>query len=336
MDSSFLKKFREGRCSKEEARQVLAWLSTVEAEIYFSNQADLSWNDYKLTNLPSELKNQEFEKLAHRLNLNQAKKEQRKVSVKSRRLLPVFLKAAAAITLIVMAWFGVQQFDYREHVVAGQTKPSGWIEKRANPGQKLTIYLNDGSKVMLNAGTTLKYNSKYGDSSRNIFLQGEAFFEVVKDSVRPFTVHTGNFSTTALGTSFNVRAYENEPKIEVALVTGKVKVEHTEATDSGAILEMGDGIRFDKQDLNLSRYRFDPLVATGWKDGVIYFKEAGNQEIFDKLALWYGVEFQVERQPDTWVYTGEFRDMSLEEVLSGLSYVKDFEFQLKNGLVIIR
>ena len=91
------------------------------------------------------------------------------------------------------------------------------------PGVKSHLTLSDGSQVILNSGSELKYLKNFEKDKRAIFLKGEVFFSVTKDASRPFIVHTLETTTTALGTSFNVRAYKGE-SIDVSLLTGKVAV----------------------------------------------------------------------------------------------------------------
>ncbi len=99
------------------------------------------------------------------------------------------------------------------------------IEKSTEPGQKLSFHLEDGTKVILNAGSKIWYPSNFNIHEREVILEGEAFFEVSKDASRPFRIVTESVVTTALGTSFNINAFPSNENIEIALVTGKVSVE---------------------------------------------------------------------------------------------------------------
>ena len=98
-------------------------------------------------------------------------------------------------------------------------------------GSKTEMYLSDGTKVWLNAGTTLRYRTSYSKNKRDVFLDGEAYFDVKKDPEHPFIVHVGDIEVKAVGTSFNVKAYKNEKTVETTLVEGKVLVSKKNITE---------------------------------------------------------------------------------------------------------
>jgi ferric-dicitrate binding protein FerR (iron transport regulator) len=208
---------------------------------------------------------------------------------------------------------------------------------KANPaGQKTTILLEDGSKVLLNAASTLNYPEHFSSAERRLQLQGEAFFEVAKDTHRPFTVVANGIATTALGTSFNIRAYEDEKTISIALATGKVQVDGGMLDRGNYELHPGESITYDKEEKNFKKEPFDPKEQLAWKEGIIYFHDASFQQIINKLAQWYGVNFTVENHPGpSWKYTGEFNNENLENVLLSISYAKKFDFEINNDTVKI-
>jgi len=335
MDQSILDKFWKGECSKEEVRKILAWFNTIDAELYYNHDVDLFWHNYTKGKIPKELMEIAFDNIQSRIEAREQYSDDKKQIVGVRFNLDYSLKIAAIISLIIISFGLVYNFQYGRSTPETSTNRLVWIEKSTNKGQKLTIYLNDGSKVIMNANSNLKYAQSYQDTNRIVYLEGEAFFEVAKDSLRPFTVYSGSVSTTALGTSFNIRSYANDHEIKVALVSGKVRVDNLEPGGEKNILSVGEGIIFNKNSLRTTKHQFNPVAATGWKEGIIYFLDANNQQIFSRLEDWYGVEIIINQPLDDEIYTGEFKNLSLEEVLQGLSYVKDFSFSLENGKVYI-
>lgn len=330
-----LDKFWMGKCSKDEVRIVLKWFNSIDAEVYFSENVDDIWQQYQQGKISKHLSEATYEKIQKRIEnkietFNQSED-------KARGKNPYYiLRIAAAIVLLISAIATVNLFIKKGDLVNDNSPQMvEWIEKSTRPGQKLTIFLKDGTKVILNAESSIRYASTYLDSSRYVFLQGEAYFDVVHDTLRPFTVYAGNISTTALGTSFNIRHYQNEKDIQVSLLTGKVRVGHEEKNEK-ILLEEGEGISFNQQSGFSNKYKFNPMAASGWKDGIIYFKDATNGEIIEKLERWYGVKITLERNLNNNLYTGEFENMSLEEVLQGLSYVKNFTFEINYGEVRIK
>lgn len=336
INKEILYKFWLGKCSKDEVRIVLKWFNSIDGDVYFSKNVDDIWQQYQQGKISKHLSEATYEKIQKRIGIDYD--IYNKSDEKALRKIPsnYFIKIAAAIVLLIAAIAAVN-IIIREDNAINENSPRvvEWIEKSTRPGQKLTIFLNDGTKVMLNAESSIRYASTYLDSSRYVFLQGEAYFDVVRDTLRPFTVYTGDISTTALGTSFNIRYYQNEQDIQVALLTGKVRVDHIDKHKE-VLLEKGEGISFSQQSGFGNVYRFNPLAVSGWKDGVIYFQDATTSDIIEMLERWYGVNITLERTLNNKLYTGEFENMSLEEVLQGLSYVKNFTFEINNGKVTIK
>lgn len=204
------------------------------------------------------------------------------------------------------------------------------------PGVKSSLTLKDGSKVILNAGSSLKYHEDFGSDQRTFFLEGEAYFDVAKDPSRPFTVSTGQVTTTALGTSFNISAYENED-INVSLVTGKVSVELTGVTPFAVMLEKGEGVKINPLDGEMTKADFDSDQVIGWTQKKIVFDKVNLKEAIRVLENWYGVTFYFQNEPAPGLFlSGKFHDETLENVLEGLSFTAKFEFEINEDIVKIR
>jgi ferric-dicitrate binding protein FerR (iron transport regulator) len=186
------------------------------------------------------------------------------------------------------------------------------------------------------AKSKLRYPSSFeGQISRDVELEGDAFFDVALVASYPFTVESMDLSTTALGTSFNVRSYDNNP-VSIALVTGKVKVS-TGTVDKAqqVFLESGQGARLSTNDGTLSTFTFDHKELS-WKDGTLYFYKASEQSVIEKLERWYDVSFVLANaSPKKWGYNGEFKNKTLKEVLMSISYAMDFDYKIKGDTVLI-
>lgn len=206
------------------------------------------------------------------------------------------------------------------------------IVKQNPRGQKLTTFLPDGSKVILNSESRVEYQPGFSGSERLITLEGEAFFEVKKDESKPFRVLSHGVSTVALGTSFNVNSkFENE--VEVSLVTGSVQV--SGENDQSVILMPGKSAVINEVGL-IEVNDFDIDEKTGWKDGVLVFKENSLGEIFEKLKDWYGVEILSEvPKGENQHFSGKYRNAPLDEVLEGIAFVHHFDFKIEGESVRI-
>jgi len=107
--------------------------------------------------------------------------------------------------------------------IAGKTSPKGYVQI-SKPGERKSFQLPDGSKVMLKAGSTLGIPTDFNHSRRDIYLEGEAYFDVTKDAQKPFIIHTSRMDIKVLGTAFNIKAYPGDALAEASLLTGSVEV----------------------------------------------------------------------------------------------------------------
>jgi ferric-dicitrate binding protein FerR (iron transport regulator) len=173
-------------------------------------------------------------------------------------------------------------------------------------------------------------------------LEGEAFFEVAADPERPFIVRTGDLETTVLGTSFNVKAYPKDGKIDVAVKTGKVTVvaqnpKQSTAQSTSVVLSPTEMASYSQNENQFRVSIFDEKEVLSWSDGTLYFNNATMEEFVAKLERWYGVEIVMARKtPVKKGIVGEFKDLSLEEILMGTHEASEFSYEFKNGKVIIR
>lgn len=331
MDQSLIDKFKQGRCTPEEVKAVLDWYNSEECERRYSEQIDKAIKIYdESIVLQDSNKESVYSKLRSRI--------QRDVNIKERTgrsFFHRFANIAAVILFLAAAIVVVFEYSRRAQSENGELPAVQSITKSTTLGQKSTIFLSDGSIITLNSGSSVQYPAGFGDENRKVTLTGEAFFQIAKDPGRPFIVHASDLSITALGTSFNIRSYENEDHIKVALRTGKIKVEDERQS---AIIDMPNkGVYYSNSDEKLDTLQFDSKEAFAWKDGILYFKNASFEEMVARFEHWYGVSFHIANmeKADDKLFTGEFNNETLSNVLKGLSFSKDFNFEIKNNDVYI-
>ncbi len=245
-----------------------------------------------------------------------------------------WLKAGVAAAVLLV---GVLSFLWLQKDVASTAMVEEkivWVVKENPAGQKSNIVLSDGTIVWLNAESKMRYPSNFTDSLRRIELTGEAYFEVAKDTVRPFVVASGGLQTTALGTAFNVQSYAGDSVTTVFLEEGSVKVEEMKENGSTAFLEPGWGISAVRESTGLRKFIGQAEQWSGWKDGVLFFDNADFQEVITACERWYNVEFSMNGTPsEDWKFTGKFKNEYLENVLESLRYGKDFGYTIKDKYV---
>jgi len=210
-----------------------------------------------------------------------------------------------------------------------------WITKSNPKGQKSKIHLPDGSIVILNAESDIRFSIDFGKSERDIFLKGESFFEVAKDSLLPFRVFSGELVTTALGTSFNINSYDKD-RVNVQLATGQVKVFKEKLKSESLVLHPGEEVIMEGHG-QMRKRNFDRQTAFLWKDGTLKFTDASFSEFKVTLERWYGVEIGVKGTPASKMnISGKFKDKYLSNVLESLGFAYGFDFKIAQKKVTIK
>jgi len=213
-----------------------------------------------------------------------------------------------------------------------------WISNVSGPGEKKRIRLPDGSEVILNSSSEIRYNAGFGKSNRDVFLAGESFFQVAKDSLTPFRVMSGELTTEALGTSFIVKRYEDEEKTQVMLVSGKVKVENENGPGKGNdLLFLSAGEEALLTSVDFKKSQFNAETALLWTKGILYFNDTPFSEAIPILEKWYGVEITISgKGVEELKISGEFINDSLENVLKSICYSFQCKFQISERSVFIQ
>ena len=250
--------------------------------------------------------------------------------------MPAWLKIAASLSLIIVAiyFFRVSRIGQEENNITVSE-----IVKNNPKGRKLTFALPDGSIVNLNSESSLFFPETFHPDRREVRLVGEAYFDIKGDSAWPFVVIAGNISTTALGTSFNVRAWPDKTTTDIALVSGIVEVKKINDANPGMLLSPGEKITHDEITDEFTKSKFDLALETGWKDKILVFKNASLGEFVQTVERWYDVEIELQgASPSStaWSIDGEFRDTSLEQVLESLSFVYKINYAINGRKVILK
>ena len=185
-------------------------------------------------------------------------------------------------------------------------------------GGQYQFVLSDGTKVWLNAASSIKYPVAFIGNERRVELTGEAYFEVAHNAEKPFRVISNGQTVEVLGTHFNVHAYNDEEAIKTTLLEGSVKVS---AEGVSNIIKPGEQARFEHGSINVANVDVDEVVA--WKNGFFFFEDNNIQEVMRQLSRWYGVEIKYEGQLPSRRFSGEIsRNVNLSQILDILSFKK--------------
>ena len=197
-------------------------------------------------------------------------------------------------------------------------------------GKRSNLILSDGTRVWVNSGSRLVYAPVFKGKSREVFLEGEAYFEVAKDEKKPFFVRTNAFNVKVYGTKFDVQAYQQNNEYNTILIEGKVSLQ----VNNGGILSK-ERFLFPDQKAMLSADKDDFLVTevanidnyTAWKEGYLIFKNEAFQSILKRVSHYYNINIELNEEMQIKRLSGklDLKD-DPERVLDGLSLISKIRY----------
>lgn len=306
-----------GDISTSEKDKLMAWVDEDPAGQQFFDEATNIWSaadDFVYPDF-STGKAAAFNRLEQRLDVV----EERNAPTAKIRFLGnrLFRIAAAILFLAVAGWWWSNQAGDITMIVATTLA-----------GERDEITLPDGTKVWLNEGSDLTYEDRA--DQRYLSFSGEAYFDVATDSLRPFQIYTGQAVTTVLGTAFNLRAYPDEPAVEVSVTEGKVTLERQAAPSETAIskveLEAGKVGVFKRSEAVVETIEETATNNVAWKEQVFNFSDVPLYLAIEDVERYFNVTIEVENTAmlDCPLQVSEFKNPTLEETIRILGFVMEF------------
>jgi ferric-dicitrate binding protein FerR (iron transport regulator) len=238
-----------------------------------------------------------------------------------------WIRYAAAVLLLVGA--GSVMYTYYSRMTA----PT--LISAAN-GSTRSIILPDSSRVMLNAGSTLQIPAGFGRKERTLTLSGEAFFDVRRDPVHPFTIHHGNLTTTVLGTTFDIRAYPGDENVKVAVASGRVQVDIAGAATRRFLLEHHETLQYNISGGDAYKGREDTARIGLWQKQVLDFNGYTLSGMVAELQRQYPVNLQLYTTPaDTSHYSIVFHREKIDDILRVLTSLTGMTYKQTKDKIII-
>jgi len=199
-------------------------------------------------------------------------------------------------------------------------------------GGQYQVTLPDGSRVWLNAVSSLKYPVHFSGKDRVVELTGEGYFEIAKDPSKPFHVKAGNADIMVLGTHFNINCYENEPEIKTTLLEGSLKVALQNRTE---LLRPGEQASWiNNGSINVAKdISTEDIVA--WKSGLFSFHKEDIRSLMRQVARWYNVEVKFNGVVQTHFNATVERSVPLSKLLEILEGTEDVHFKIENRIIIV-
>ena len=200
-------------------------------------------------------------------------------------------KSVASIAALLLVTFGLY---FTLSLLKSWNAPISYQQVSVPSGELKELVLEDGTRLWLNSKSSLKYPLKFNGREREVYLDGEAYFEVAHNDKQPFVVHTGELKTRVLGTIFNIVAYQDHAEVKVVLLSGKVEVMKEDDLNevNPLILQPKQVAKYQKGDQALSKSDInDTNQYSAWKDGKLIFDETLLNEVLDRLSVSYNVRF---------------------------------------------
>lgn len=345
---ALLVKFISNKCSREEAELVSEYLiqypQTLDELL-----SDEEWEVYEANGVLDRQRSDAWYETI------QKQKSSGRI-IKLRKWIEI---AAAAVVLLTGSLFVYQALQSAKKKLAPAMVKVKPVEKTTgvtkttftnNSNRPVTYALNDGSAITLYKNSAVICDQPFTGNRRDLELQGEALFKVAKDKTRPFTVFTKNFSTTALGTVFNINAYDNKPKSGVKLISGKVVVKNLKIKTDPVYMNPGDECIFEtaNQQLELHAVKaatpvIKPAVihhdqAINETDEVIEFTNTPLQQVFNKIGSLYHISIHIEaKHLENRKFTGtHYKSESPDELLNTIAGLNNLQISKEGEVYLLR
>jgi len=303
------------------------WFSQNHENIEIANEAckSIQLVRFRKSTLPLQFKNNEWQALSQKLQLDKKKVGNRT------RVIGVWKYAAAAILLIGLlnaVYFSSSLFKLSEEIT--------YTEISVPKGQIKNILLPDSTLVFINSDSKLKYSSDFGKKNRQVYLEGEAYFDVTHSDKKPFIVHTLEYDIKVLGTAFNVSAYLNDNVHQTSLERGKIAI--IDKTRKEIILIPNETHLLIRNKKQSKTYRVEDIAKfSSWREGKILFRNQSFKNIAKKLERTHNIHLRINNQEiENLRYTGEFsKNDSIEKILEVIKLTTKLNYTLVNDTVEI-
>lgn len=351
--------YYENNLSNEQAEKLIQWINEDKNNLLLFREVEKIWNASALLKKIEPDISKAWNTIIDRIEYNDIRPlPVKKISFRVSTL----AKIAAAILIVFLAGIG-SIFVFRD---SRKIMADKYYEAEAPNGSRSVITLADGSTVWLNSGTKLRYSADFGLKTRELSLVGEAYFVVAGNKQVPFRVKTSDLCITALGTSFNVKAYSEENTIETTLEKGEIRIDRLNVTGresklSSVVLKSNQKAVYTKSSDILSRtdrkekmssekvaeapvkkteIKVDTLVdtklTTSWKDSRWIFKSKKLKNLAPILERRYDVNVLFgDTIISNYKFTGILKEESLEQVLKALCFAAPIKYEVIKNRVIL-
>ena len=314
MNNIIIQKYLQGKASNEEKEQLFNWLdeSASNKEEYIEikkiwaltsrekNVEGKTWSDIK----PSESKPAKTKTLQHWL-------------------------ARAAIFLLLISCGAIGGHFFSKTIENDSPVYSQMCTIISPAGQITNVKLPDGTLVMLNSGTKIQYSNDFSYGNRELYLEGEAFFDVQKDIEHPFIVNSEFLGVKVYGTSFNIQAYPEDRAFTATLIEGSISLLNTSGEEVTKLVP-GEKAYFAESETRIDIRYVDTEMYTSWKEGLVTYRNERLEDIAKQIERWYNVEIIIQKEGlgDERYFGTILKNKPIDQILEVLKLTTSLKYEI--------
>lgn len=324
-----IQKYVTDNCTQQERQRIEKWMNRSPQNRALVEEVQRIWD---LT--PDEEFQVNVESAWEHFYLQEIKSDQpgsskvNSIHRPSRKVVHLFRAAAIILVSAFAGYFTHHNLSRTENVKNSQA--AGFYvmqELNTGKGEKARITFSDGTKVILNSASSLQFPKEFTGTKREVYLEGEAYFDVAHHPDQPFIVHVQDAIVKVLGTEFNIRGWEEDSQVEVAVHEGKVLLEASNSKMAGVILTKGLMSRLISGKVPTNPEEVDIKKYMLWTSGGLHFDNSPFYQVIRDLERRFNVEISLAKQHLSDVpFTGTFQYAEIDEVLSVIAASMELEF----------
>lgn len=350
-----------GEASEKDNKELLQFF---EEDNLYKQKFELfkaHWEDKN--NIRTDI-NAALEKIMLRIEKDKGKDEKKIIPMSGKRSVIInFLKAFSKVAAILILCIGCVYFIYQKakpNIYSRQLshKETDWRIKQTQKGARSTIILADGTKVILNADSRLRFPQNFSGDKREVYLTGEAFFKVTHNANMPFIIHTDKMNIKVLGTEFNVKSYPEDSSYETTLINGSIEVTLKDRPADRIILKPKEKLivanllpeetiphqesssplypQLSVTNLHYISKTDNDVVETSWVNNKLVFQDQSFGNLAIDMARKYAIHIQFSNEDiKRYRFTGIFEKETVKEALNALQLTEKFNYRIVDSTVYI-
>lgn len=323
------KRYLDNTCSQLELEEFLAYIHKAKSDEQLRQLIKKVYTDLKVNG------NATYVDEKGRLVLNDAdwmNTDEPEIQVKKSKI-----KTLAGIAAVVVITTGIWWVSKNNIIEKkGSASVASLTKKLTDRSESKFILLEDSSRIWLNSSSSLEFPDQFDNTKREVFLTGEAYFDVKHADKIPFIIHTGNVSTTVLGTAFNIKAYPGQKNITISVSRGKVRITRKDGWET--TLTKGQQLKVNEEGTEAAEKNIPAEKIAAWQQGNIVFDDEELQDIVSDMERIYNVSINVSHPALTGlrISTSFKREIGVEQALQVLCKLTDTELKQKDGVYTIQ